>query len=407
MIHDRLHFNHQRLVAADGRHCQIQWCVRGESAPMEVHAVAQTSVAEHFADEIQRTAQRLTQELGWNWSRRHPEIIDVEVIDLGPGLAGATLTDLHEVPYLRLSCRRFVADDDLESRRRGNLILHEFVHLMQFGTDVWWSWPYHGSFGVSDPNNWLHESVALATEAVYGTGTADWYPWLWKWAVAPHQSMDSDESGTRAAPFLIYLAQKLDLEFLADIYSDGNLAASPKYGTELLDSTIRGKSETASLCSMFTQFCAAWLCKATLWSPQATGIQGIVGDRANSEVVSAALFPNRTWRSEEWNLNHLACRYFAIRDLMASSPGTCDVSVVVADNAAILKLSCIAMVLTPDGVPLQQLTLLCESSTRLAGTLSIPAGPCELRIVVVNTAHGPGWALHDDIRFQVQCAWSE
>lgn len=406
MIHDRIHFNHQRLVALGGRQCQVQWSVRGERAQMEAHAVAQASVAEHFVDEIQCSARRLTQELGWNWSRRHPEIIDVEVIDIGPGLAGLAVTDLHEVPYLRLSCRRFVVDDDSEARRRGSLILHEFVHLMQFGTDVWWSWPYHGSFGVSDPNNWLHESVALATEAVCGSGTADWYPWLWKWAVAPHLSMDLDESGTRAAPFLIYLAQKLDLRFLSDIYSDRNVAASPKYGTELLDSTIRRRSESASLCSMFTQFCAEWLSESSFWSPQATGIHGIVGDRANSEVVSAAQFPTRIWRSAEWSLDHLACRYFAIRDLIASSPGTCDVSVVIADNGATLKLSCIAMVLTPDGRPLEHLRLLCESANRLVGTIAIPAGPCHLRIVVVNTAHGPGWALHDDMRFEVECSWS-
>lgn len=406
MTHDRIHFDHARLVAAGGRHCQVQWSVRGERAQMEAHAVAQAAVAEHFVDEIQRSAQRLTQELGWNWSRRHPDVIDVEVIDIGPGLAGLAVTDLREVPYLRLSCRRFVVDDDSESRRRGNLVLHELVHLMQFGTDVWWSWPYHGSFGVSDPNNWLHESVALATEAVCGTGTADWYPWLWKWAVAPHLSVDSDESGTRAAPFLIYVAQKLDLGFLSDIYSGRNVSDAPKYGTELLDSTIRRRSETASLCSMFTQFCTAWLSESTLWSPQATGIHSVVGDRANCEVVSASILSTKTWRSAEWSLNHLACRYFAIRDLMASSPGTCDVSVVVADHGATLKLSCIAMVLTPDGLPLQQLTLLCESANRLAGTLSIPAGPCHLRIVVVNTAHGPGWALHDDIRFEVECSWS-
>ncbi|MFM7168927.1 MAG: hypothetical protein ACKO3T_27125 [Planctomycetaceae bacterium] len=406
MIPDRIHFDHAALIAAGGRHCQLQWSVRGESALMEPHAVAQAVVAEHYVGAIQRSVQRLTQELGWNWSRRHPDVIDVEVIDLGPGLAGLAVTDLHEVPYLRLSCRRFVVDDESESRRRGSLVLHEFVHLMQFGTDVWWSWPYHGSLGVSDPNNWLHEGVALATEAVCGPATADWYSWLWKWAVAPHLSLDSDESGTRAAPFLVYLAQKLDLSFLSDIYSDRNVSDSPKYGTELLDSTVQRRSETASLCSMFTQFCAAWLCQSFSWSPQATGIHRIVGDRANCEVVSAAMLSARTWHSEEWSLNHLACRYYSIRDLIASAPGTCDLSVVVADDGMALKLSCIAVVLTPDGTPLDQLTLHYASPNRLAGSIEIPEGPSHLRIVVVNSAHGSGWALHDDIRFQLQCSWS-
>ncbi len=406
MIRDRIQFDHRRSIDFGVRRCQMQWNVRGERAQTETHAVSNASVAERYSVAIQQSARQLTDVLGWNWSERHPDVIDIEVSDIGPGAAGHAMIDLHEVPYLRLSCRRFAVDDDSECRRLGNLVLHEFVHLLQFGTDVWWSWPYHGSFGEHDPNFWLHEGVALATEALCGEGTADWYPWLWKWAVTPHAPFDSDASGTRAAPFLIYLAQRLGSQFLADVYSANNLSDAPRHGTELLDATIRRRAPDATLRFMFAEFCAAWMSEHTLWSHQATSIRRVVGDRAICDLISAGKVSAHAWRSDEWTLNHLSCRYFAIRDLIGSSFGTCKIAVVVAEPECIDSLSSIAILLSDDGTLLQQV-MLRSTSTSLVGNVTIRDELCHLRIVVVNTAHGCGWALHDDIRFHIECSWSD
>ena len=402
---DQPQFSQQQLLHTGSRQCLVQWSLRGERAENEAHAVPDSSTSERICDVIARHLMHLVGEHGWQWTQRHPGLIDIQIMDLGPQACGFAMIDLKDVPYLRLNCRRFAADDRLQMQHLGNVVLHELVHLLQFGTEVWWSWPAVGCIGEDDPNAWLHESVALAAEAIWGEGTAEWYPWLWKWAVAPDRPLDRDKTGTRAAPFLIFLADTYGPKFLSAIYSSSNDRDEPLEATELLDHTIQRHDPDSSCSQAFAQFCAAWMSAELLWSPQAHLIQRIVGRRAFTELCYASETHNCQWRSQTWKLDHLSCRYFSVRNLGSDAARQCQVSILVPDQDAASKLSATA-ILVSDNDTILAYAELTHSSHGLSGILSQPAQNCHLRLVVVNTAFGPGWALYDDLHFHIECNWS-
>jgi hypothetical protein len=78
---------------------------------------------------------------------------------------------------------------------------------------------------------------------------------------------------------------------------------------------------------------------------------------------------------------------------------------LVPDQDAASKLSATA-ILVSDNDTILAYAELTHSSHGLSGILSQPAQNCHLRLVVVNTAFGPGWALYDDLHFHIECNWS-
>lgn len=394
-------YSRKAVIDTAGCCLRVMWCIRGDSAETDQHAVHHTSMAHEYCKSLRQEAEKLTSRLGWAWQDWHPAEIEVRVFDFGPGQTGAAIIDLKNVPYLRLSCRRFSSDDAIEGRRLGNVVLHELVHLLQFGTDVWWSWPNAGAIGEDDPNNWLHESVALAVEAFAGDGPADWYPWLWKWAVEPHKSWDQDPSGVRAAPFLMFLSDQFGADFPALLYTDNTRINSPRYGVEIVDDAIQKKRANRSLGSEFARYCAAWLSPDRLWSEQAIAIRNVVGDRAISEVGDVGASAKTTWHSQTWSVDHLGCRYFEVRGLGNSDSMSYAVDVIPEREDCSEELVAMGVVVNEAGEVMSE-----SEFIRTAAGLTARVPQCEdgevLRLVIVNTAFGPGWALHDDFPFHLE-----
>lgn len=164
-----------------------------------------------------------------------------------------------------------------------------------------------------DPNWWLHESSALAAETVLVPHYKTAFCRLWDWAVKPQQSMDTDETGHLALPFILYLMDTFSTKIPARIYEASVEDCPSMLAVEVL---------SQQLTKIGTNFETAFLNYCVAVAPELPGrrewlleLDQIVGHRSYRERFKD--YPIND--INDVPVHHLGCRYFRFKPDTTSS----------------------------------------------------------------------------------------
>ncbi|MCA9061515.1 MAG: hypothetical protein KDA96_00570 [Planctomycetaceae bacterium] len=389
-----------RLVSADGCTFRVSWRSRdadqSELSPLK-HGVSSERIVNTISNRLVHHLDTLRTTYQWSSSLlQSNEVCQVVIRDLGPGLEGAAVTGGSAEPYLAFNCRPVLSDPDAEQIRLGNVALHELVHLLQFATETWKYWPARGRWGLNDPNWWLHEAVALAIEATAGESVALWFPWLWDWAVSPHVSIESDSSGSAAAPFLMFLINRCGPSLPAMIYSltPGDVVSMG--AADLLDHAISRVDSSRNLADEFLTFCTHAGLLGVNGCELDPLIETVVGRRARTARHSEV--GTQQWNTDGGSIEHLACRYF---EFVPRTGTRCRVEIADAAAATRSSIKATCTVIDRNANAIRSVHQVPVTENEPATTITLRDGEW-LLTTVVNTAFGSGWATKNQPRFSLR-----
>lgn len=404
--------NHREVRVAGRRAFDLFYAVRnaGHAAAGARHGVAQEGVIDDYLESLVSSYQRLcSPEFGWtSWADdAGGESRDVAVLDLGRNLLGAANAFGTAKPYLALSCRPHESTAEAARRRRAATVAHEIVHMLQFETPAWRYWPEQNRWGTGDPNWWLHEAVALATEALIEPDSPGWYSWLWDWATMPERSLEWDSSGCFAAPLLIYLMQSLNSRFGSDLYSIRAADVPGMRAASMLAWLIETRekrsfaSATARQC-VFADYCVdagvLGIIHDSVLDPH---IAAIAGPRVRTDVFEA--YPVKD-ACQDKPIDHLACRYFGFR------PNPCgsrlEITMTPDDSVRQRLLRGELVVVSHDLAIRNRISLV----PTITGIFKAVVDGFSMKnvdhalLVIINCGYGDGWAECDGIRFRINAS---
>jgi hypothetical protein len=258
--------------------------------------------------------------------------------------------------------------------------------------------------GTGDPNCWLHEAVALATEAAVNPQKCSWYPWLWEWSTKPERSFEAHTSGSLAAPFVAFLMNVLGRQFGAELYRMSTETVPAMHGTVLLahwweQHAKRPLAFASDFPALFVEYCVdAGLLGVVPKRTLDPAIADLVGVRVRTEIFHR--YPVHA-AARNASLEHLGCRYFEFHPTAVDSQLV--MRVTARENCARRMLRGVLVAISPDRSVKQCLTL----STSGEGCLETTLPQFSKRnvdhalLVLVNCGYGEGWAEWDDLQFEI------
>ncbi len=369
--------------------------------------VADLETADTFVEALKYAFPLLTEpKCGWrSWDESLPR--EVAVRNLGPSRYGLAAIDGRSAPYMVLSPIAFDPTPDSTIRRRQSTVVHELAHLLQFETNLFLHW--HKAALGSDPNWWLHESVALAVERFVYPDQPSSYPRFWEWATRPELSLESDPDGNLAAPFIQFLTTRLEPSFVPRLYDTTQDQVPSMRATEILDWQLQQRglhlaSDCADEPSVFIDYCVDAVLLGVTDTFLDSGIGEIVGPRAISDAFRA--FPVRD-AGRNMPIDHLGCRYF---DFIPPKLGHVANLVVEVfprpEPTTERKRNALHGELITISNDHRRITRNALSSSRdgqLTGIVPDFGVETVHRVILVlaNCAFGPGWAYHDGLQFSI------
>ncbi len=267
------------------------------------NAIIDEAVVEQYGNALAEGYELLTgSEYGWP-SLPIGLVCDVAIRDLGAGRFGLANPGSDPVGlsdcYLALTSRSLESSSEHDAGMRRTIAIHELLHLLQFPSPLYRSGLGKSVF-IKDPNWWLHESVALATEWFLGGASGKLIPNLWNWANAPHISCQADELGFQAFPWMVYLMETFGKWFPARLYNQvlNNISAQHVGPIEASDwlagfiRTLKLRVDEASLSSQFLRYACLWALPYEQLPTWAQQIVQVVGRPAwtNAEFVNDSVW---------------------------------------------------------------------------------------------------------------------
>lgn len=402
-----------RIVRIDGKEVfELIYCRRSGagSAADRTRGVSDDGVIEEYANAIQQHYVMLCgNEFQWRRLSTEGQTLCRAVInDLGSWMMGAAMVDRNlssSSSSLTFTSRCHEATVQAAEKRRRDVVLHELVHLLQFETDTWRYWPLKGRWGISDPNWWLHEAVALAVEAELAQEYVSWSPWLWTWATMPHLSLESDRNGALAAPFLCFLIRKYGHTFPSSIYRLSRTDVPSMRGTDLLaravnDAALSDPEHTISQSfgDVYLEYCTQVGYEQSASHQGADSRWRIVGTRMRTEYFEQLPVD---WKDDSAGIDHLGCRYFQL-DLRKGV--RVFVVRVNANNPLLCKALFASVTLVNESQNEMQVINLTKDSDGMMVTCCVVANHSDsvAILTVANASFGSGRALSDGMTFQIR-----
>lgn len=313
---------------------------------MGVHGVRDKVVILTYVEALE-TLYRTMRTAPW---QRKPPVVNgtgktlVYVLDSSP----FTFHDRDEVPYIVLSCRSNEPTTQAELHRAAAEAVHEGTHLFNYSER-----PMH------DPNSsaweWFDEGLAVLMEMLVASGNPDYFRFLMDWIDVPEMSLDDPDGHYQAGMFTRYLAKKMGLDFVNNVWIKSKIKESP---IEALERMMPANQKFISADPGEQDIFASGYCidPYFIWEHASASIAPDVflryGERAISE---SKLLHAGTQAHISGQLNHLACRYyrfflksnisrvqidFTVTDPQSTTPFKAEVAVVAKDKQR-LRVSCL------------------------------------------------------------------
>lgn len=339
---------------------------------------------------------RLTSEFGWSgWP--DDSIRDVTVRDLGPGMYGVAALEGRDMPYIVISPRVFDATRELSQLRRRGTVLHELIHLKQFQTPLFLHFYKPLKYNSWDPNWWLHESSALATEVIGIPEYPIAFRKLWEWVTRPHLALDTDKDGHRALPFLLYLMNEIALDLPASLYRYSPDQTDSMLATDILSSELAGRG--LDFQKVFLGYCAAVAPQTGPMPDWLEPIISLLGRRSFSERYQHYDVHSHCG----WPIEHLACRYFRFAPPNSGEPNqSLEIRITEINHHPELLLGQIDIVDEVASEKKQPIHLQ-RCGNELTGVIRQfnRRNIKNAVLTIANCGHGTGWAKYNDLRFKL------
>ncbi|NOT60208.1 MAG: hypothetical protein HOP19_08280 [Acidobacteria bacterium] len=275
------------------------------------HGVRDRTIIQTYLYALERLYQNLT---AAPWSRPRPAVgdaglIEVYVFDISELAVadGSPFTSITEQgkAYICLPAGSFEPSPQAELHRAAAEAIHEATHVFN-----------HQKRPLGDlqsrPWEWVDEALAVLMEITLIPGNQDHFRFLKNWVEMPEVSLDNWGARYQAGLFAYYLEKKVP-GFLNRVWQQ----AIPE------DSPLEAMKRLAPAGEIFlshlpdeTDLFASGYCLDSyfLWDHSndwcAPELRARFGERAVSE--SFIIRPGQVERSIDWELDHLACRYFRI-----------------------------------------------------------------------------------------------
>lgn len=392
---------------------EIAYFERIGTEEFAAHAVSDLGVVDEVTDALRLAFVKLVSP-PFGWRSRNQDASTtcrVKLKNLGPKILGAAITGNlgtgEALPYLVLNVRALESNRQAAISRRRATIAHELCHLLQFETAAFQYWPSRGRFGLGDPNWWLHEASALAVESAICHESPECFPLFWEWATIPSRSLDVDDAGGTAAPFLMYLMRALPdgSRIPADLYSIEPRSDASMSGTDLLEAVLKSRGTRLAAVSGEDCFASRYCVDAafvgssdSLLDPR---ILDVVGPRCIADVFER--FPVQS-AGLRCPVDHLGCRYFQFR--IPSTQHGLRITVAPDLSRGPNMLRCELVVIGHDGRKLRQETLIRRESDSSLEIIT-PVDPRTdglALLVVANCAWGSDARRYDQQTFSISAA---
>ncbi len=391
---------------------EILFLERTGSDDLVRDAVSDTRVVDECAAALVSSFSALTSpRFGWqDWAivGSATAMCRVKLKLLGPMTFGAAISGNvglgNAESYMVLNIRALESSRQAAISRHRATVAHELCHLLQFETATYRHWPAQGRWGEDDPNRWLHEASALAIEAALCDDSPECYHFFWEWATTPSRSLDADDAGGFAAPFLMYLMRTLPEgdRLPADIYRVDPQTVPDMGGTDLLDHVLKSRGTRLAAVSgeecFASRFCVDAAFVGTPDSLLDPRIRDVVGSRCVTDVFDRLPVQDA---ATECPVDHLGCRYFQFRIPPASRGLRVTVSPRQPEGLSSLRGELVLV--GQDGRKRRQETLV-RQGTESVLCVDLPVDPQaeELALLVIaNCAWGAGANRWDRQTFSI------
>lgn len=383
-----------------------------DSKPSE-HSVGQPRIIDEYVQHLSDAYQELTS-TNFGWAPKNKDPIDVKIGNLGSRMLGLAAPDRYSEPYMALSSRPHAVNDEIARNKRFHTVVHELTHYFQYQTPVWRYWPDAGKVGKSDPNWWLHEAVALATESLIPyqhQASPSWYTWLHEWVTHPHRSLTLDRSGSFGATFLIYFMNQFHSRFGAQLYSLTENDVPSMEAPDMID-FLSKKEAGIPLATvhqercMFSDYCT----EAGLGTQYGDGLKfldkeifQINGQRSRSAIFTEFPISNAAAGDA---IQHLGCRYYEFQPQYENKRLLVNLRPLAANDAMSLKAKLIVIPKTENFVETEFLSP-SGNNELMAEVPNFDPNEIEtVLMVVMNTWYGNGWTNNNDLRYSISARTS-